>query len=520
MTIKILFYRHRKYATPKARMNRRNFIKSAGASAAVFSIAPSHVLGGQNQVAPSEKLTMALVGCGTQGLRELPALLALPDVQFVAVCDPNKDSQAYVDWSKDGLRKTIATAMGHPQWRQGVPGIPGGREVAREMIETYYANNRPSGSFKGCKVYADFREMLDKETGLDAIKIMTPDHLHAAIAVAALRKGKRVAVHKPLANRLQEARWVIDTARQTGVPTHFLPSSYGGDILTAINWVREGAIGRLREIHNWSNRPVWPQYPTMPTDTPPVPKDFDWDLWLGPCLDRPYHPHYTNAVFRGWYDFGGGALADMGHYSLWQVFVELDLDAPIMVESTPSHICTLNNQVSLKIYNDYAFPAASTIRFKFSAKGSRPALDLFWYDGGMRPQTPDELIKDQKELPAEGMLFVGDQGKILAKFRGEAPTLISQRKTHEIPANQGAEEKIADNPHTSWVAAFKSGGPTYGNFLKAGPISEAFNLGAISLRLGGKRLHWDSQAMNLINRPKDNKYLTREYRPGWDLKPT
>ena len=500
-------------------MNRRNFIKSAGASAAVFSIAPSHVLGGQNQVAPSEKLTMALVGCGTQGLRELPALLALPDVQFVAVCDPNKDSHAYVDWSKDGLRKAIATAMGNPQWRQGVPGIPGGREVAREMIETYYANNRPSGSFKGCKAYADFQEMLDKETGLDAIKIMTPDHLHAAIAVAALRKGKRVAVHKPLANRLQEARWVIDTARQTGVPTHFLPASYGGDILTAINWVREGAIGQLREIHNWSNRPVWPQYPTLPTDTPPVPKDFDWNLWLGPCLDRPYHPHYTNAVFRGWYDFGGGALADMGHYSLWQVFIELDLDAPIMVESTPSHICTINDQVSLKINNDYAFPAASTIRFKFAAKDSRPALDLFWYDGGMRPQTPDELIEDKKELSAEGMLFIGDQGKILAKFRGEAPTIISQRKAHELPANRGAKERIADNPHTSWVAAFRSGGPTYGSFLKAGPISEAFNLAAISLRLGGKRLHWDSQAMNLINRPKDNKYLAREYRPGWDLKP-
>jgi len=501
-------------------MNRRNFIKSASASAAVFSIAPSHVLGKPDRPAPSDKLTMALIGCGTQGLREMPALLALPDVQFVAVCDPNKDSHDYVDWSKDGLRKTIANAIGNPRWRQGAPGIPGGREVAREMIEAYYAKNRPSGSFKGCKVYTDFRELLDKETGLDAVKIMTPDHLHAAIAVAALRKGKRVALHKPLANRLKEARWVIDTARQTQLPTHFLPASHGGDILTAIKWIREGAIGRLCEIHNWSKRPVWPQYPTLPTDEPPVPEDFDWDSWLGPCLHRPYHPHYTHAVFRGWYDFGGGPLADMGHYSLWQLFMELDLDAPVMVESTPSHLCTIKDQVSLKILNDYAFPAASTIRFKFAAKGDRPALDLFWYDGGMRPRAPEELDEDQKELPAEGMLLIGDQGKILAGFRGEDPVILPQHKTRDFLARRGTEEKYTNYPHEAWVAAFKSGTPTCGDFRKAGPISEAVNLGAISLRLGGKRLLWDSQAMNLVNRPGDNKYLSREYRVGWDLKPT
>lgn len=500
-------------------MNRRQFIGTAGASAAVFSIVPSHVLGGPGRIAPSEKLTMALVGCGTQGLREMPGLLAMPDVQFVAVCDPNKDSHDYVDWSKDDLRKTIANAMGNPQWRQGAPGIPGGREVAREMIEGNYAKNRPSGSFKGCKVYTDFREMLDQEPGLDAVKIMTPDHLHAAIAVAAMRKGKRVIVHKPLANRMKEVRWVIDTARQTRMPTHFLPASSGGDILTALQWVREGAIGTLREIHNWSHRPVWPQYPTLPTDRPPVPQDFDWDLWLGPCTARPYHPHYTHAVFRGWYEFGGGPIADMGHYSLWQIFAELDLDAPVMVESTPSHVCTIRDQVSRKIQNDYAFPAASTVRFKFAAKGNRPALDLFWYDGGIRPRTPEELDEDQKELSPEGMLFVGDRGKILAGFLGEAPAIIPQRKAREFLANRNRDEKTPRQPRESWVAGLKAGEPTCGDFLKAGPISEAVNLAAISLRLGGKRLVWDSQAMNLVNHPGDNKYLTREYRAGWDLKP-
>jgi len=494
-------------------------MRSAGASAAVVSLVPRHVLGGPGQVPPSEKLTMALVGCGTQGLREMPGLLAMLEVQFVAVCDPNKDSHDYVDWSRDDLRRSIAETMGNPQWRQGAPGIPGGREVARELIEGNYAKHRPGGAFKGCNVYSDFRELLEKESGLDAVKIMTPDHLHAAIAVAALRKGKRVAVHKPLANRLQEARWVIETARQTQLPTHFLPANSGGDILTALRWVKEGAIGALREIHNWSRRPVWPQYSTLPADRPPVPKDFDWNLWLGPCADRPYHPHYTHVVFRGWYDFGGGPLADMGHYSLWQIFTELELDAPIMVESTPSHVCALQDQVSRKIQNDYSFPIASTVRFKFAAKGGRPALDLFWYDGGIRPPTPEELFEDHKELEDEGMLFVGDQGKILAGFLGEAPALIPQRKARDFLASRGKEQPAEGAGRQSWVAAFRSGESTYGSFLKAGPISEAFNLGAISLRLGGKRLLWDSQAMNLVNRPEDNKYLAREYRPGWDLKP-
>jgi hypothetical protein len=159
-------------------------------------------------------------------------------------------------------------------------------------------------------------------------------------------------MHKPLSNRLQEARWVIETARKTKVATHFLAANDGTDIQSIKKWIDDGAIGTLREIHNWSNRPVWPQYATIPIDPPPVPADFDWSLWLGPCSDRPYHPHYTNMVFRGWYDFGGGALADMGHYSLWSVFKFFNLDSPISVESRPTHVCALNRSVAITIKND------------------------------------------------------------------------------------------------------------------------------------------------------------------------
>ncbi len=505
-------------------MNRRTFLSRGAASAAALTVLPRSILGGAGQVAPSEKIHLAYVGCGTQGLREMLPLLAVPEVQIVAVCDPVKDGNDYVDWSKDGLRDAIGRALGNPDWRRGQPGIPGGREVAREIVETYYAKQRGTEQFKGCTAYADFRELLEKEKDVDAVKVMTPDHLHATVAIAALKKGKHVIMHKPLANRVREARRVIETARATNLATHFLPASSGEQVRQVASWIRNGAIGTLREVHNWSNRPVWPQYATLPTDTPPVPKGFDWDLWLGPSLDRPYHPHYTHTVFRGWYEFGGGAIADMGHYSLWPVFQEFNLDAPVLVESTPSHVCALKDQVSVTLHNDYSFPVASVIRFKFAPKGDRPALDLFWYDGGIRPPTPDELEEDNGEFAPEGLMFVGDKGKILAGFRCENPRIIPQRKAREFWGAQGPPESGSTDRERrrsgrtdAWISAFKGGERTYGDFLLAGPISEAFNLGAVSLRLGGKRLRWDAERQAITNLPGADKYLVREYRKGWEL---
>jgi len=511
---------------PRPGLSRRKFMLASGAAATTFAIVPRHVLGGPGFVPPSEKINLAYIGCGTQGLREMLPMLNLPEVQIVAVCDPVKDGHDYVDWSRDELRASIATALGKPDWRRGVPGIPGGREVAKEIIETSYANQRASRKFNGCASYADFRELLENEKDVNAVKIMTPDHLHATIAIAAMKKGKHVLMHKPIANRLEEARLVVETARRTKVATHFLPANDGANIRTIKGWIDDGAIGRLREIHNWSNRPMWPQYPTIPTDTPPIPEGFDWTLWLGPSLERPYHPNYTHAVFRGWYEFGGGSLADMGHYSLWSVFRLFDLDAPIAVESRPSHLCALDGKVAVTIKNDYSFPAACTIHFKFAAKGERPTLDLFWYDGSMKPPTPEELDEDNKELDPEGMMFIGDKGKILAGFRGENPQIIPERKMREyrtaknLPettARRGGQERARSQAIAQWVAACKGGKPTHGDFLLAGPISDAFNLGAVSLRLGGRRLLFNAADMKVTNVPEANKYLVREYRTGWEL---
>ena len=195
--------------------NRRKFLGTAAATAA-FTIVPRHVLGGPGVVAPSDKITLAYVGTGTQGLREMVWMLPIPDIQIVSVCDPSKDAVEYRDWSRDGIRNQVRNLLKKPDWGAEMNAIPGGRDVAKNIVESYYASQRPGEKFKGCSSYADFRELLDKEKDVNAVKIMTPDHLHGVIAIAAMKKGKHVIVHKPIANRLKEAKLVIDTARAHG----------------------------------------------------------------------------------------------------------------------------------------------------------------------------------------------------------------------------------------------------------------------------------------------------------------
>jgi len=506
-------------------LSRRQFMLTSGAAAGAFAIVPRHVLGGPGFVAPSEKITLACIGFGTQAIREIGGILARPEVQVVAMCDVEKDGVNYLEWSKGEIRNTIRRLIENPTWREGFNHVPGGRDVGKEIVETYYAKQRGKEQFKGCATYVDFRELLEKEKDVTAVKVMTPDHTHAAISIAALKKGMNVIVHKPLANRLLEARAVIETARAKKVATHFLPASEGATQKQALEMINNGAIGTLREIHNWSMRPMWPQYPTLPTETPPIPTGFDWTLWLGPSLDRPYHPNYTHTNFRGWYEFGGGSIADMGHYSLWPIFQLLNLDSPISVESTLSHICTVSDQVCKRIHNDYSFPAACTVRMRFAPKADRQALDICWYDGGIKPSVPEELMAENKELAEEGMLFVGDKGKILGGFHSEDPQLLPEAKMRSYQAANHLPESAPggragggrSGREAAWVTAFKGGPASYGDFLLAGPICDTVNLAAVSLRLGGRRLLWDSASAKITNVSEANKFLTREYRPGWEI---
>jgi len=501
-------------------VDRRKFLGIASAAGAI-SIVPRHVLGGPKQVPPSEKITLAHIGMGTQSFSELGGLLADPNIQIVAVCDPNTDSSDYVEWGKHSIRNTIRSLLGDPSWREGDSGCPGGREVGRLVIDAYYARERGKEKFKACAAYADFRELLEKETGIDAVKVMTPDHLHATVAIAAMRKGKHVMMHKPLANRMSEGRLVVRVARETGAATHLLAYGAGAGNAAIVEQIKQGAIGRLREIHNWTNRPVWPQYDRIPADRPPVPQGFDWDLWLGPCTPRPYHPNYTHAVFRGWYDFGGGSIADMGIYSLWPVFVGLGLDAPRSAEAWAAHTCEIVENVSRPVRNDWSFPHASTIRFTFAAPNDGPGLELFWYDGGMRPRLPEEVEAAGVELGREGIAFVGEHGTIVSGFTGQNPQRISGGKREPLPldtaphsAAKGAS--AARGKQGSWIDEVRGGQPSPGSFVNAAAITDAVNLAAVALR-AGQKVVFDSENMKITNAPEANRYLVREYRPGWEL---
>ncbi len=504
----------------KNSVNRRKFLESAAAPLA-FSIVPRHVLGGPGYVSPNDKLTLAYIGCGTQGLREMFRLVANPEVQIVAVCDPEKDNTNYLEWTKDEIRNSIRRLLEKPAWSEGMSGVRCGRDVAKEVVETYYAQKRSAESYKGCASYADFRELLDKEKDVDAVKVMTPDHLHATISLAAMKKGKHVAVHKPVANRVSEVRMVVETARKTGVATHLLayhnPSQSG-----VKEMIENGAIGTLREVHDWTDRPFWPQYQSLPTDKPPVPATFDWNLWLGPALERPYHPNYTHTVFRGWHDFGGGSIADMGNYSLLPVFLNLDLQLPVSVEALTSSCVEVIDQICGVKMNDFSYPHACQIRFKFAPRGNRPALNLYWYDGGMRPYAPEALEADRKQVPATGTMYVGDKGVILGnQIYPEKRRLefMSGREVPQPPARRG----FGDN---EWVAAFKGGPPSGGNFIAAGNCAETICLGGAAVRYARTNFNegrttgpveYDAQSMKFTNVTEANPYLVREYRKGWEL---
>jgi hypothetical protein len=498
------------------KITRRAFVGTTAAAAA-FTIVPRHVLGGVGYTAPSDKLNIAYIGCGTQGIREMADLIKQEDIQITTVCDPNKFSTNYVDWSLNGIRNTVRRAIEDPQWGSALDGIPGGRDVGKELVDKYYALRSGQGSYNGCTSYNDYRELLEKETGIDAVKVMTPDHLHAPVSIASMKKGKHVIIHKPIANRMKEALLSIDTARQTGVGTHLLAWSERSGLDVALGWINQGFIGELKEIHNWSNRPMWPQWTANPEDQPPIPDGFDWDLWLGPVPDRPYHPNYTHAVFRGWYDFGAGSIADMGHYSLWPLFLQFGINtAPLSARAYGTTTCEVVNHVSIGVKNDVAFPYSCMVEFDFPKQESLPPFKLYWYDGGAKPFTPAELDMDGGELPREGMMFVGDRGKILAGFRGESPKIIPEKRMVEMTGSDKPPKEETNRDDRVWIEAFKSGEQSPGTFLKAAPVTQTILLGAVALR-AGKKVVYDPDKVEITNVPEANEFLTREYRKGWEM---
>ncbi len=498
----------------KGKINRREFIGSAAVASLALTVVPRNVLGCKGYIAPSDKLTLAYIGCGTQGMRELCSLIKNPAIQIVSVCDANKFTTDYVDWSQNDVRNTIRRAIDDNSWGEKIKGIPGGRDIGLEVVQKYYGKSKDNGIYKGCTSYEDFRVLLEKETGIDAVKIMTPDHLHGTIAVTAMKKGKHVVTHKPIANRIHEFKVVEETARTTGMSTHLLAWSAKPQYDLIKKWIAEGRIGNLKEIHNWSLRPMWPQWQANPKDTPPIPAGFNWDLWLGPVPDRPYHPNYTHAVFRGWYDFGAGSIADMGHYSLFPLFRTLGINSPALsAEAYATTTCALDGNVSTGVKNDVAFPLSCIVRFKFGKQPELPPFELFWYDGGMKPMNPDELASTGKSLGREGLMFVGDKGKIIGDFLGENPVLYADNKTFTEKPAAGPTEVVSMNV---WIDSFKNKTQSPGSFLYAGPVTETILLGGVALR-AGKKVEYDAENVKITNIADANKFLVRDYRKGWEM---
>jgi predicted dehydrogenase len=493
-------------AKQNRRISRRAFMGGA-VSTAALTIVPRHVLGGPGRTPPSDKLNIACVGVGAQGTRVMMNFLGQPDVQIVAVCDVNKESSDYSEWDPNEIRDKIRALLGsrYSDWGSDWKGCTAGREPARRIVEAYYAGHSPSGQYRGCAAYSDFRELLEKEKGVDAVIVGTPDHWHALISTAAMKKGKHVYCQKPLTHSITEARRIAEAARESRVATQVATGNQASEATRLLcEWIWAGAIGPVREVHNWSSRPFWPQGINRPENQEPVPAGLDWDLWLGPAPYRPYNHVYLPFVWRGWYDFGTGALGDMGCYSFDTISRVLKLGSPASVEA-----------ISTEVFKE-TFPVASIIHFNFPARGDMPPVKLTWYDGRLRPLRPDEL-EDGQEMGEEneGLLFVGTNGTIMCGFSGENPRLIPESKMKAF--NQPPKTLPRSIGHDrEWIEACKGGKPAGANFEFAGPITETLLLGNVALR-SGKKLYWDGPNMKATNEPAANQCVNFEYREGWRL---
>jgi predicted dehydrogenase len=504
-------------ASDRRGLSRRRFLQGAAAFGA-FSVVPRGVLGGGGQVPPSERLNVAFIGVGSQGLRVMLDFLREPDVQAIAVCDPNRESADYPQWSESEFRDRARSLLGATSgWDWLSPNRPiqltsttratsgvAGRDPCRRIVEAYYGARDPSGQYRGCAAYGDFRECLEKEKDLDAVVVGATDHLHAAIAVAAMKKGKHVFCQKPMTRTVHEARRMAEVAREAGVATQVAVGNQASEDTRVLReWLEDGAIGAVREVINWSSRPFWPQGLDRPPEPQPVPAGLDWDLWLGPAPERPFHRAYLPFVWRGWCDFGGGALGDMGCYSFDTIFRALKLEAPASVEASSTE------------RHDDSFPLASIIHFDFPARGAMPPVRLTWYDGGLKPPRLEEL-EAGAALPDEGLVFIGERGKILCRFNGGRPRLIPEErmKSYRQPA-----KTLPRSPGNvrEWLDAAKGKKEKPGaNFEFSGPVTEAVQLGNVALR-SGERIIWDRAGLKAANLPAADRYLRPEVRTGWTL---
>ena len=446
----------------RKRIDRRTFVGELSTAAAAFTIVPPHVLG-RRHVPPSDKLNVACIGIGGQGATDVRGMSS---ENIYALCDVDLHQGA----------------------------------------ESFNA-------FPQAKRYRDYREMLAKEAEhIDAVTVTTPDHSHAAAAMLAMKAGKPVRVQKPLTHLIWEARALEEAARQYKVATQMGNQGHAREGTRVIReWVEAGAIGTVKEVHFWTNRPIWPQAIERPLEEYHVPPWLEWDLWLGPAPERPYHPAYAPFKWRGWWDFGEGALGDMACHIMDAAFWTLQLRYPsrVEVEYTP-------------LYPETA-PKCTRIAYTFPARSKAlPEVKLVWRDGSLFPPKPPEVTDDEPWPPSDdgGQLWIGTDGKLHAGTYGDAPRLLDPKRQAEITANpppQKYPRVPGGDSYAEFIRACK-GGPAAGSAIDtyAGPLTEMVLLGTVAIRMG-RTLELNTATGEVTNCTVPDAYVKPNYRSGWSL---
>ncbi len=445
------------------KVTRRQFIGTGAASAFAFTFLPSRVWGA------NERVYVASIGVGGKGSSDVSGVDNNGGT-IVALCD--------VD-----------------------------RARAKGSFKKYPYANR----------YRDFRKMLEKEQkAIDAVTVSTPDHTHAHASIMAMEMGKHVYCQKPLTHSVWEARRMAEVARKQGVVTQMGNQAHSGEpIRRGVELIRAGVIGNVKEVYTWTNRPIWPQGITRPEETPDVPDHLAWDLWLGPAPWRPYHPAYVPFKWRGWWDFGTGALGDMACHIMDMAYWSLDLGAPETVDAESGGMTKESP------------PNWSTVSYQFPARGYQPPVKYYWYDGkkenGNRNLPPDDVLEG--EDPGQwDCVLIGDKGKMWFKRGGPGSDIGDDfdnsywkiRSDRDLSDFKAPPKVIprTKNEDYEWVQGIKGGPTPLSNFTRSGPFTETVLLGNLAIRLN-KRLEWDSHNLKATNAPEADQYIKREYREGW-----
>lgn len=449
-----------------SKLSRRDVLRGT-AGAATFTFVPGHVLGRNGGRPANEKLNIAAIGSGGMGAGNINACSS---ENIVALCDVD-DARAAGTFRK----------------------------------------------FPDARRYKDFRVMLDKEDkNINAVIVATPDHTHAVAAMACIKRGKHVYVQKPLAHSIYEVRMLTEAARKYKVQTQMGNQGHSSnEIRLLCEWIQDGAIGPVREVYAWSDRPVgghpWSDFPVMarPKETPPIPKTLDWDLWLGPVKHRPYHPIYCPLSWRGWWDFGTGALGDMGCHILDPAFWALHLGAPSRVEAATTHY---QPEIASETY-----PRASMVRYEFPARGDMPPVKLTWFDGRLMPPRPKDL-EPGRNLGTNGALLMGDKGTIMHGSHGAGGVrIIPETKMRAYDRPPQTLPRVKGGHEQDWVRACKDGKPASSNFEYGGALTEMVLLGVLAMRLKNTPLEWDSANLKVTNCDEAAKYVKPPFREGWTL---